>query len=103
MQPVLDAPMAPHQAQQLTGGHLVRREAADEVAGLMAARDARDGDVQVDSQDQLDAGEGGRLADVGDLLALHDPDPAGVDLAPFFSAVFTSGGRSAASRKLART
>ena len=53
--------------------------------------DARLRDLGIDPQDQLDAGELGRLADVVDLLAFHDPEPSGVQLVPFFSTDFASG------------
>jgi hypothetical protein len=44
---------------------------------------ARNPGLGIDPQDQLDAGEAGRLADVVDLLAF-DPELTGVDLAAFF-------------------
>jgi hypothetical protein len=84
MQPVLDAPMASNRSHQPSRAHFVRRQAGDQVAGLMADRDAGDAGLGIDPQDHPDAGEGGRLADVVDLLALDDPELADVDLAAFF-------------------
>lgn len=101
MQPVLDAPMTSDVPHELIRTYLVGRETGDAVAGFTANHGARSADLGVDPQDQLDAGESGRFTDVIDLFALEDPERAGVDLAFFFTLVFTSGDRSRASWKLA--
>jgi hypothetical protein len=57
MESVLDAPVTPDQTQEPLRTHRVGRQATDEVTGLAVARRACGGDLQVDAQDQLDAGE----------------------------------------------
>ena len=92
VQPILDAPMASNQPHQPFRAHLVRRQAGDQVAGFLTGRGSRDADLEVDPQVQLDTGESGRLSDVINLVAVEDPELAGMDLAPFFSLVSTSAG-----------
>src|SRR5947209_759779 len=102
MQPVLDPPVATNRAHQALRARLVGAEAGDEMARLQARLGAGLFDLAIDPEDQLDAREPGRLADVGDLVAFDHPKPSGVEFVPFFSTVFASGGRAAAARKLVR-
>ena len=64
--------------------HLVRAQARDQVPRLAPARCPRPGDLDIDTEDQIDAREVGRLPDVVDLLTFPNPKPSGVDLDPLF-------------------
>lgn len=97
MKPVLDRPMATHPPHQPLRAHLVPAHARDQVARLAPDRYARLRDLAIDAEDQIDAREVGRLPDRVDLLTFPDPEPSGVDLAPFFSTALASGACSAAS------
>ena len=97
MELVLDAPMSTAEPQQPLRTNFIARNARDLVMGLGVGRDAFRSDFRVDPEDQLDAIERNRIADVVDLFALDNPEFAAVNFAPFLSVVSASGGRDSAS------